>query len=370
MNEQEQAMARPETGIAEAGGAKELEAIATEVNAIKKTTMDTINQIAGKAAIEIGRRLFRAKQLVGHGNWGAWLEENVSYSQRTASDLIAIFERFDKGQQLLFGQTLPDELLESIGPTKLKLLMSIKDDEKLAEFAQEHDVEGMSTRELKRALDEAEGKPQAQEDTESVPGQTSDAGEELAKAREEAEALQRQLEDMASQLADAKAKTEEANERAEANEKRAGEYWQKQNDTYRKQLRAEQELKSMEGRLKDMTERAESAERSREESEQEANEQIRSLSEEAEELKRKLKDAEEAANVPPPAPPEAPPAGSGENQEERRIGVFRANFEVFRQSFGTMLKTLKDMNGENREKFRAGLKTLAQEICSVVEETD
>lgn len=301
--------------------AQELQDIATEVNAIKKTTMDTINQIAGKAAIEIGRRLFRAKQLVGHGNWGTWLKENVSYSQRTASDLIAIFERFDQGQQLLFGQTLPDTLLDSIGPTKLKLLMSIKDDDKLVEFTEEHDVESMSTRELKKALDEANGKL------------------EEATARAEA----------AEKLADEKG--EEANK-----------YRMEQNNTYGKQLQAEQEVKSLKGQLKRMTERAEKAEQGNEDAGREAKEQIESLSAELEEAKRKLREEQERGRM------EQTPILGEKNPEERRIGLFRANFENFQQSFNAMLKTLNEMNEENRQKFRTGLRTLAKNIYESIDE--
>lgn len=300
--------------------AQELQDIATEVNAIKKTTMDTINQIAGKAAIEIGRRLFRAKQLVGHGNWGTWLEENVSYSQRTASDLIAIFERFDQGQQLLFGQTLPDTLLDSIGPTKLKLLMSIKDDDKLVEFTEEHDVESMSTRELKKALDEANGK-----------------------------------------LEEAAARAEEAEKLAEEKREEADKYRLEQNNTYGKQLMAEQEVKSLKSQLKRMTERAEQAEQGNMDSDREAKEQIESLSAELEEAKRKLKEEQERGRM-----EQAPILG--ENPEERRIGLFRANFENFQQSFNAMLKTLNEMNEENRQKFRAGLRTLTKNIYESIDE--
>lgn len=300
--------------------AQELQDIATEVNAIKKTTMDTINQIAGKAAIEIGRRLFRAKQLVGHGNWGAWLQENVSYSQRTASDLIAIFERFDQGQQLLFGQTLPDTLLDSIGPTKLKLLMSIKDDDKLVEFTEEHDVESMSTRELKKALDEANGK-----------------------------------------LEEANTRAEEAEKLAEEKREEANKYRLEQNNTYGKQLQAEQEVKSLKGQLKRMTERAEQAEQGNEDADREAKEQIESLSAELEEAKRKLREEQERGRM------EQTPI-LGENPEERRIGLFRANFENFQQSFNAMLKTLNEMNEENRQKFRTGLRTLAKNIYESIDE--
>ncbi|KUO77205.1 MAG: hypothetical protein APF81_28130 [Desulfosporosinus sp. BRH_c37] len=51
-------------------------------------------------AIEIGRRLQVAKALVKHGEWGKWLEESVSYSQKTAERLVKHYEEY--------GPNLPD----------------------------------------------------------------------------------------------------------------------------------------------------------------------------------------------------------------------------------------------------------------------
>jgi len=43
-------------------------------------------------AIEVGKRLKEAKALLPHGEWGKWLVESVSYSQRTANRLMQLFE--------------------------------------------------------------------------------------------------------------------------------------------------------------------------------------------------------------------------------------------------------------------------------------
>ena len=66
------------------------EVIAAEINVIKAQT----REVVCKSAIEIGRRLVEAKRCVPHGSWGAWLEENVEYSERTAQDLMKMFEEY------------------------------------------------------------------------------------------------------------------------------------------------------------------------------------------------------------------------------------------------------------------------------------
>ena len=58
------------------------EVIAAEIRVIKEQTRVAV--LSG--AIEIGRRLAEAKAIVPHGQWGAWLEENVDYSERTAQN--------------------------------------------------------------------------------------------------------------------------------------------------------------------------------------------------------------------------------------------------------------------------------------------
>lgn len=55
--------------------------IAAEINRIKQQT----SKIMLTNAIEVGKRLKEAKALLPHGEWGKWLIESVSYSQRTAN---------------------------------------------------------------------------------------------------------------------------------------------------------------------------------------------------------------------------------------------------------------------------------------------
>ncbi|WP_019850111.1 DUF3102 domain-containing protein, partial [Desulfitobacterium sp. PCE1] len=71
--------------------------IAAEINTIKHQ----VSKVLLFSAIEIGCRLAEAKSLIPYGEWGKWLEESVSYSQRTANNLIRLFEEYGSNQPAL-----------------------------------------------------------------------------------------------------------------------------------------------------------------------------------------------------------------------------------------------------------------------------
>ena len=75
--------------------------IAAEINALKrKTAQDVV-----RSAIEIGRLLCEAKDRVSHGEWGAWLQENVSYSTTNANNMMRLYKEYRAQDQLdIFGE--------------------------------------------------------------------------------------------------------------------------------------------------------------------------------------------------------------------------------------------------------------------------
>ncbi|MCO5386876.1 MAG: DUF3102 domain-containing protein [Desulfosporosinus sp.] len=137
--------------------------IAAEINRIKQQTC----KIMLTNAIEVGKRLKEAKALLSHGEWGKWLVESVSYSQRTANRLVQLFEEYgDK----LFASGDDSGRSNSSALTNLTyfqalLLLGIPEVER-EKFILQHDVKDMTTRELDQALKErnqtASEKEQAQ----------------------------------------------------------------------------------------------------------------------------------------------------------------------------------------------------------------
>ena len=169
-----------------------LHTLAAEINTIKRQTQ----KIMMEAAVEIGRRLVEAKGAVGHGSWGAWLEHNVDYSERTAQNLIRIFQEYGEGQQSLFGESNPQAFAD-LTYTQAVALLGIKNPDERAEFVETYDVANMTSRELAdaikerdeaRAALEAEKEARERAETESRDLQKNiDALEEALKEAKESE---------------------------------------------------------------------------------------------------------------------------------------------------------------------------------------
>ena len=159
-------------------------------------------------AIEIGRRLEEAKAMLTHGEWGAWLKRELDFSQSTANNFMRIFREYGAAQQSLFGGEAKSQSLANLTYTKALRLLAIPDEEERERFIAGHDVEGMSSRELDKALKEREEALEA----------AAAAEEETRKLRQETERLQGQLTDQAqvyrAKLTSADVETTEAKRKA------------------------------------------------------------------------------------------------------------------------------------------------------------
>lgn len=207
------------------------ENIAIEINTIKKQTQ----KVMLSASIEIGRRLSEAKSLVPHGSWGDWLEQHVNYSERTAQNLIKIYDQYsDKGMDALFGNDL--DAFAELSYTQAVALLALPTVDERKEFVETHDMETMSTRELQEAIkaqkaaeDEAaqlkeklkaekEKARKLQDEAAIQNGNLRETQKRLQEKTEEAEQLQRDL-DEASMPAIDPAKEEELKNLRLENEK-------------------------------------------------------------------------------------------------------------------------------------------------------
>lgn len=111
------------------------ELIAAEINVIKAQARD----VMCRSAIEIGRRLYEAKAVVPHGKWGEWLENNVDYSERTAQNLMRMYDEYGKNGN--------PQAIAGLSLTQAVVLLGL-DRETRAQLLESGGVEGMSTREL------------------------------------------------------------------------------------------------------------------------------------------------------------------------------------------------------------------------------
>lgn len=131
-----------ESGIVPAGESsvsnRTPEVIAAEIRSIDQQARQYVIQ----SAIEIGRKLSEAKELVAHGEWGAWLKDNVNYSQSTANNFMRISAEYAKSQTFA-----------NLNYSQAVALLSVPAEEREL-FVEENNVAEMSTRELQAAIKE------------------------------------------------------------------------------------------------------------------------------------------------------------------------------------------------------------------------
>ena len=277
-----------------------LKALATEINTIKHTTQRLMMQ----AAIDIGQRLAEVKAAVGHGNWGKWLLENVDYSERTAQNLIRLYEEYGRGQGSLFGEAGNPQLVADLSVSQAVALLGIKDADERAEFIEKNDVAAMTKRELEEAIRER-----------------NEAREELAAAREAAE---------------------------------NGEEAEKKIAAYRERLtKAEASAAKNEEKAKERITKLSAAAKA-------AEEKLSSLRTELREAKAKGGSglAEDKARI---AELEAALKKAGDTRWE-----FAAGVKGIQEDFNGLLRLIEGQEEEAREKYQTALKTLLSEMLKLL----
>jgi chemotaxis protein histidine kinase CheA len=106
-----------------------------------------------ECVIEIGRRLCEAKGMIGHGGWGKWIEDNFEFSHSSANSFMKLYEEYGADQLTIFGAVAESQTFANLPYSKALQLLAIPREER-EEFAREVRAEDLSTRELKKAIDE------------------------------------------------------------------------------------------------------------------------------------------------------------------------------------------------------------------------
>lgn len=198
-----------------------------DINVIK-TEINTLYQTALRSelsyAIQLGRKLTEAKQLVDHGEWGNWIKDNLPFSQDKATMMMKIYDAYGANQESLFGD-VNSETFRNLGISQAFALLSVPENER-ENFVKEHDVESMSVRELKKAIEERDAAVSAQKKLEednkllrdsnrdlnlkaqqvtNLQTEAAKAVDKAKKAESAREDAEKKLQDARAALADAKA---------------------------------------------------------------------------------------------------------------------------------------------------------------------
>lgn len=294
--------------------------LATEINTIKQQT----RSIMMTASIEIGRRLVEAKAAVGHGNWEAWLKENVNYSQRTASNLIKVFQEYGTGQQKLFGKEANSQALADLSYTQAVALLGIQDPDERAEFLEENDVAAMTTRELEQAIKERD----------AAKKEAAEMKEKYQEKQSKVLELETEKREYAGERHVLKEKVLRLQESLDV-EKRTS----RQNEAARAEL---QEAQEQAAKLKEELTALKSAPI------EQATIEIEKIPDEvAAELARLRQEAEERSA-------QAALQGEGEKQK----ALFAARFALVQEGFNKLLRLVRNMEEGDRERYEGAMKKL------------
>lgn len=341
------------TDLANETEADQLARLAAEINTIKAQTLAMVQN----ATLEIGKRLIQAKGAVGHGNWSKWLKENVDYSERTAQNIISIYERFGNGQQKLFGASADPEQVAKLNRSQMLALMSIKDEEQCFEFMEEHkeDLQDMSKRELEAAIKEL-NEVKAQKD----------------KAERGAAEKQEQLDKALSEKADLQAKYQEEMGKLQEQLKQAGD---------------NEELSSLKKKLaeleKEAAEEKEHYDRAFSQLNTEINSRVKELNNARATIQELKKENEAMKNAPVEAAvvekvpeetiremetlkakiAELEKAKSVKSKEEK---AFARHFENIREELQAAVECLGRLEGDKAEKCRAIFKKMLEATINAV----
>lgn len=324
--------------------------IAGEINYIKRQAQQTLLV----ASVEIGRKLNEAKALVPHGMWEDWLTENVDYSQSTANNLMRIATEYGDEQVSLFSGKSNSETFASLTYSQAVALFALPMDQR-QEFVENHDMEDLSTRELKEKIaemkadeDDLRGEidrlKQEAEESERDYNEKADALENTERALRDAQKAQKEAETMytaAKKLADANAKEKDKAVKAKAAaEKKEADLMKQLND-------ATKEIRRLEAEAQEKPE----------------PEQITmeaAVSEEALEAQREKIAAEEREKLQEELRAEYEKKLSAAANPDNQRCVLR--FESFCAEYQRLTKAMQGLPEENRNKIRANVRSTLERM--------
>lgn len=207
---------------------RSIEIVTAEIYTIR----DNVARVFMDGVVQIGRRLEEAKQLVPQGEWLGYLETQLGYKPSTAQNYMRIAREFGDGQIGLSGKTASD-FFGDLGYSQLLPLLGLPEEER-EQLAEEHDLAGMSSREIQALVKERD---EAKKNADVAQGKLEQAWQELDQATEDirdlenmnleakaqAERAEKDAETARQALADAKDKLKAEKQKAQAQEAAAQE---------------------------------------------------------------------------------------------------------------------------------------------------
>lgn len=317
--------------------------IAAEINAIK----DQTRNIVLYNSIEIGRRLVEAKEIVGHGEWSNWLEKSVDYSQRTANNLMKIFNEYGSSQMSLLGDNLNSQTYANLSYSQALALLGLPTEER-EEFIKENNIEDMSTRELQAAIKE---KQKLQEQLKAKEEEVNKNKEKIKKYQEENKKIKSEIDNINSkkqeELTNREVEIENLRTHIDSLEKKLEEQKENENDpkTEEEILLNRKLLQEKAVELGEALKEIEQLKRELDEKPIEINAEI------PEEVTRELEELRDRVNK-----------ATSHNESSVKFKIY---FNELAKGFSDVLKALGEIEEEDiKEKYKVAVKKLINDMDS------
>ena len=302
--------------------------------------------------IEIGRRLTEAKEMVNHGEWLPFLEQQTEFSQPTASRFMRLYKEYGADQNSLFGAESKYATLNNLSISNALRLLAIPEEERES-FATENDLENKSAREVEALIREKTALEQQLK--EAKEGQAL----ALAEAMAERDSSQAELHTTAEQLKTARERIRQLEERpTEVAVERDEEAIQTAAASARLEAKLEAE-KAADAAIAALN-------REHAEQLQKEMDKAKEAMAERDKLKAQLAavpSAEEKAKL----EEEIKALQARISMAAPEVAAFQAAFQRVQQEFNQMLEAMGKAPAESREKLRRAVNAMVDSFCQRVE---
>lgn len=306
-------------------------------------------------AVEIGRRLTEAKELVAHGEWMDWLKRETEFSQPTANRFMRIYAEYGSDQGNLFGAETKYSTLNNLSVSNALKLLAMPEEERES-FALEVDAEHLSSRELEEAIRERDEAKKALQEAEKTVKEFSEQNVELTDGIALAEARMEASEKLRAELAD---EINGKNNEIAAAKKKIAELEARPVEV----AVQEPNPAEIERLVKEKTDAYKAEKDKALESFAEAQEKAKA---DADKLRERLKAAEEKLAAAGTADKAETEQLRGEVEalkkqlamSSEKLAVFKLRFETWQEDYHRMQQALALVPEEQREKCDAAVKTV------------
>lgn len=164
--------------------------VAADINAVKSHASAVFRAAVDegkRSCILIGKLLEEAKSLVSHGEWGAWLKDNVDYSESTAQNLMRCYREFGDEQIDFFSGVSDADFFSILTQSQMLELLALPKDQRRG-FVEDHREEiedgRLSARQIRAEIDKLKREAAAKdEELEAARGKIQGLTTELEEER-------------------------------------------------------------------------------------------------------------------------------------------------------------------------------------------